>query len=127
LAGTAGTEVFNPAPENILQLSAVSRRANRVGNDDDAKLIEAPSERERQLGNAVTVNRFIIAGALLALLSISALVNGVRKGRVYLRGPHGRVDRRRQPIRFWTSIIASGVAALIGLAMIAWGILQRLV
>jgi len=77
--------------------------------------------------NAVTVNRFIIAGALLALLSISALVNGVRKGRVYLRGPHGRVDRRRQPIRFWTSIIASGVAALIGLAMIAWGILQKLV
>ena len=126
MAGTAGTEVFNPAPENILQLLAVSRRANRVGNDDDAKA-EAPSERERLLGNAVTVNRFIIAGALLALLSISALVNGVRKGRVYLRGPHGRVDRRRQPIRFWTSIIASGVAAFIGLAMIAWGILQRLV
>jgi hypothetical protein len=78
-------------------------------------------------GNAVTANRFIIAGALLALLSTSALVNGVRKGRVYLRGPHGRVDRRRQPIRFWTSNIASGVAALVGLGMIAWGILQRLV
>jgi len=31
--------VFNPAPENILQLLAVSRRANRVGNDDDAKLL----------------------------------------------------------------------------------------
>ena len=34
------------------------------------------------VGNAVTANRVIIAGALLALLSISGLVNGVRKGGV---------------------------------------------
>jgi hypothetical protein len=41
LAGTAGTEVFSPASENILLLSLVSQQVSRVGNDDDAKLIEA--------------------------------------------------------------------------------------
>jgi len=37
----AGTEVFSPALENILLLSPVSRQVSLVGNDDDAKLIEA--------------------------------------------------------------------------------------
>jgi hypothetical protein len=56
-------------------------------------------------------NRFIIAGALLALISIPALVTGLRKGRVHLRGPYGRMDRRRQPIRFWSSVAVTGLAA----------------
>lgn len=41
LASTAGTEVLKPAPENLLQVWPVSRKVNRVGNDDDPKLIDA--------------------------------------------------------------------------------------
>jgi hypothetical protein len=53
-------------------------------------------------------------------------VNRVRKGQVYLRGPHGRIDRQRQPVRFWSSVAAGGLIALLGLAMLTWGILQKL-
>jgi hypothetical protein len=77
-------------------------------------------------GKRMTPNRFIIAGALLALLSISATVNRVRRGRVYLRGPHGRIDRKREPVRFWSNVAAGGLIALLGLAMLTWGILQKL-
>jgi putative SOS response-associated peptidase YedK len=41
LAGTAGAEVLKSAPEDKLQMWPVSRKVNRVGNDDDPKLIEA--------------------------------------------------------------------------------------
>jgi hypothetical protein len=74
----------------------------------------------------MTPNRLIIAGALLALLSISATVNRVRRGRIYQRGLHGRIDRKRQPVRFWSTVAAGGVIALLGLAMLTWGILQKL-
>ena len=40
LAGIGGTELLKPAPD-MLQMWPVSRRVNRVGNDDDTKLIEA--------------------------------------------------------------------------------------
>lgn len=40
LAGVGGTELLKPAAD-ILQMWPVSRRVNRVGNDDDPKLIEA--------------------------------------------------------------------------------------
>jgi len=42
----------------------------------------------------MTLNLYIIAGALLAIISISATVNRVRKAQVH------RIDRRRQPVRF---------------------------
>jgi hypothetical protein len=71
-------------------------------------------------------NRFIIAGAVVVLLSGLIIVTGVRKGRVHLRGPYGRVDRRHQPVLFWSSIAVSGLAALSGFAMITWGIFQKL-
>jgi len=41
LAGTGGVDVLKPAPEDILRMWPVSRKVNRVGNDDDPKLIEA--------------------------------------------------------------------------------------
>jgi Trypsin-like peptidase domain len=41
LSGTAGTESLKPAREDTLQMWPVSRKMNRVGNDDDPKLIEA--------------------------------------------------------------------------------------
>jgi hypothetical protein len=71
-------------------------------------------------------NRFIIAGAIVALLSTLVIVTGVRRGRIHLRGPYGRVDRHHKPVLFWSSIAVSGLAALSGLAMATWGILQKL-
>jgi len=41
LAGKASVELLRPASENVLQMWPVSRKANRVGNDNDAKQIEA--------------------------------------------------------------------------------------
>jgi len=40
LTGAAGNELLKPAPENILRTWPVSRKVNRVGNDNDPKLIE---------------------------------------------------------------------------------------
>jgi len=40
LVGKAGEELLKPAPENILRTWPVSRKVNRVGNDNDPKLIE---------------------------------------------------------------------------------------
>ncbi len=40
LAGAAGTELLKPAPENTLRMWPVSRKVNRVGNDNDPKLVE---------------------------------------------------------------------------------------
>jgi putative SOS response-associated peptidase YedK len=41
LTGAAGAEVLKPAPENMLQMWPVSRKVNRVGNDNDPTLIDA--------------------------------------------------------------------------------------
>ena len=41
LSGIEGTELLKPAPDDVLQMWPVSRRVNRVGNDANAKLIEA--------------------------------------------------------------------------------------
>ncbi len=40
LTGAAGTELLKPAPENMLQMWLVSRKVNRVGNDNDLTLVE---------------------------------------------------------------------------------------
>lgn len=40
LDGSAGSELFKPAREDLLQAWSVSKRVNRPGNDDDASLIE---------------------------------------------------------------------------------------
>jgi hypothetical protein len=74
----------------------------------------------------MTANRFIIAGVVLILASLPALVTGLRKERVHLRGPYGRMDLRRQPVKFWSSIAVTGLAAISGLAMLTWGLLQKL-
>jgi putative SOS response-associated peptidase YedK len=42
LDGTAGAELLGPAPEDTLMHWPVSRRVNRVENDDE-KLIEPPA------------------------------------------------------------------------------------
>jgi hypothetical protein len=72
----------------------------------------------------MTAERLIGTGAFLTLLSLPVLVQGVRKGRLHQRGPHGRIDRRRQPVRFWSSIAATGLLAFVGLTMLACGLLK---
>jgi hypothetical protein len=74
----------------------------------------------------MTPDRTIIAGILLTLPNIWLLTRALRKGQFYQRGPHARVDRRRQPVHFWLGIAATGLGAFFGLAMLAWGVLQRL-
>ena len=41
LTGAAGTDVLKPAPDGLLQMWPVSRLVNRVGNDDNPKLLDA--------------------------------------------------------------------------------------
>lgn len=41
LTGTAATELLSSAPKDMLQMWPVSRRVNRVGNDNDPKLVDA--------------------------------------------------------------------------------------
>jgi hypothetical protein len=72
----------------------------------------------------MTAGRLVGTGAFLMLLSLPVLVQGLRKGRLYQRGPHGRIDRRRQPVRFWSGIAATGLLALFGLTMLACGLLK---
>ncbi len=40
LTGRAGTELLKPAPENMLRIWPVSRKVNRIGNDNDLTLVE---------------------------------------------------------------------------------------
>jgi hypothetical protein len=75
----------------------------------------------------MAATRFIASGFLLMLLGILVLVRGLRKGLLYQRGPHGRIDLRRQPLQFWSGIAVSGLVALFGLAMLIWGILEGLI
>ena len=41
LTGAAGAGMLKPAPEDMLQMWPVSRKVNRVGNDNDPTLIDA--------------------------------------------------------------------------------------
>jgi hypothetical protein len=61
------------------------------------------------------------------VLSLPVLVQALRTGRLYRRGPHGRVDRHRQPVSFWSSIAATGLLGLFGLTMLACGLLKTVV
>lgn len=40
LSGSAGVEMFCPAPEDRLRMWPVSKRVNKVGNSNDHRLIE---------------------------------------------------------------------------------------
>jgi hypothetical protein len=66
----------------------------------------------------------IAAGILLVSLAVPVLLRALRRGRLHLRGPRGRVDRHRQPAWFWSSIAATGLTALGGLIMVAFGLFQ---
>jgi putative SOS response-associated peptidase YedK len=50
LAGTAGSELLRPGPNEVLRLWPVSRRVNRTGQADDPGLIEPVAEPSEQAG-----------------------------------------------------------------------------
>ena len=53
-------------------------------------------------------------------------LRGLRTGRLLQRGPHHRIDRHRQPVRFWSTIALCGAASLIGFVMLAAGLMRAL-
>jgi hypothetical protein len=69
-------------------------------------------------------HRLTTAGMVLVLLSLPVMVQALRKGRLHRRGPHGRIERRRQPFQFWSSIAASATITLLGAALVTYGLLK---
>ena len=70
----------------------------------------------------LSATRLIIGGILLILLTAPSIVTSVRRGHFTLRGPHGRVDRRRQPIQFWLSIAVRVLFTTAGVLMLLRGL-----
>jgi hypothetical protein len=52
------------------------------------------------------------------------LVQALREGKLYRRGPRGRIERRRQPIAYWSSIAIGTGLALLGAALIGYGLFK---
>ena len=66
----------------------------------------------------LSATRLIIGGILLILLTAPSIVTSLRRGHFTLRGPHGRVDQRRQPIQFWLSIVVRVLFTTAGVLML---------
>ena len=74
----------------------------------------------------MTSTRLAVTGLLLILLGLPILLRGLRTGRLLQRGPHHRIDRHRQPVRFWSTIALCGAASLFGFVMLAAGLMRAL-
>jgi hypothetical protein len=72
----------------------------------------------------VSPTRLIIGGVFLILLTAPSIVTSLRQGHFTLRGPGGRVDRRRQPVTFWTSIVVRVVFTSVGVLMVVLGLVR---
>jgi len=70
--------------------------------------------------------RVIALGAALAVIGGMAIPGILRSGRFYLRGPGPAITRRTDPAKFWTSVILHSAIAVIGLAVIGYGIVELL-
>jgi hypothetical protein len=68
--------------------------------------------------------RWIAVGLLLVVMTGISLRGGLRTGTVHLRGPHGRVERRKSPFRYWASIAVTAAVFAGGVAMIAFGVIR---
>jgi hypothetical protein len=66
--------------------------------------------------------RSILVGLLFVLMTAFALRTGLRTGIVHLRG-RGRVERRKHPVMYWSSITATAIICAGGVAMIVWGLI----
>jgi len=67
-----------------------------------------------------------MAGSLLGLLTGPSWTTSLKRGVLHLRGPAGRIDRRHQPVAYWTSILVTAAVLLTGLGMIAVGVIRIL-
>jgi hypothetical protein len=68
--------------------------------------------------------RLVVTGIVVVLFTVPVLVQALRRGRLYRRGPHGRIDQRRQPFQFWWSFTVGAMFALLGAALIVHGLLE---
>jgi len=74
----------------------------------------------------VTSVRWKLAGALFVIITAFPPRSSLRSGVVYLRGPHGRMEPRKRPISYWSSICVTAAVLLIGIGMIVWGIISAM-
>jgi hypothetical protein len=65
--------------------------------------------------------RFILVGLLFVAMTAYPLKRGLHTGVIHLRGPHGRVERRKNPIRYWTAIAVTALVLVLGIGMTLWG------
>ncbi|HZS85339.1 MAG TPA: hypothetical protein VFA50_20880 [Stellaceae bacterium] len=66
----------------------------------------------------------ILAGAAIAVMAGIPTLQSLRSGRVVLRGPGPPIYRRRRPGAYWSSIIGGACFAVLGAALMVWGLLQ---
>jgi hypothetical protein len=68
--------------------------------------------------------RLVVTGILVVVFMVPVLVQALREGKLYRRGPHGRIERRRQPIAYWSSMAIGTGFALLGAALIGYGLFK---
>ena len=105
--------------EALAVVSAQSRPVNG-GQLLVALSNESPNMDPHQASDYITL--MIIGGILLVALTAPGVVNGLRRGHFRSRGRPWRVDRRRQPVRFWTGIGAGLLFSLVGMLMLLEGL-----
>jgi hypothetical protein len=74
----------------------------------------------------MTPIRWILLGALFVIITAFPLRSSLRSGVVHLKGPHGRVEWRKQPLLYWSNIYVTTAVLLIGIGMIVWGIISAM-
>jgi hypothetical protein len=68
--------------------------------------------------------RLVLTGIVVVLFTVPVLVQALRRGRLYRRGLHGRIERRRQPFQFWWSFAVGAMFALLGAGLIVHGLFK---
>jgi hypothetical protein len=66
--------------------------------------------------------RLVVTGIFVVVFTVPVLVQALRRGRLFRRGRHGRIDRSRQPFAFWWSMAAGSAFALLGAGLIVYGL-----
>ncbi len=71
----------------------------------------------------MTDKRLVVTGIVVVVAMVPVLVQALRQGNLRRRG-QGRIDRRRHPVQFWTSIAAGSAFAMLGAALIVYGLFK---
>jgi len=72
----------------------------------------------------MTDKRLVVTGIVALVFTVPVLVQALRDGNLKLRGPHGRVERRGQPIAYWSSFAIGAAFALLMAALIVYGLFK---